>query len=338
MSTFQRGANTLALALATGCVQGGAAISTGSPPPKYGGAVVDAADGQPLTLPVSLVDGLFVAAPVTEETGVALRLLVSTTERALLSEEKATLVQGRPLDAEATSLTLPKMAWDSYVPESRGDDGSFLVAERVGLRAPRGLDGVLGRGFFEDRTVTFDFAAGSLLLREAGEAPFGAAYERINLRRVDIDEEEDAPPVYALSVSLGGRPHDLVLDLGARKALNEAQAALTGLPHAKPLGTCFLTAPVFDALRAAHPEWRAGPPEALDSEWMLEIPRVEVAGKSTGPAWFARDPAPTSDPDETSPSPSAPPRPVGRASAACLAKLALTIDFRTGLAVVVAVR
>jgi acyl-[acyl-carrier-protein]-phospholipid O-acyltransferase/long-chain-fatty-acid--[acyl-carrier-protein] ligase len=58
-----------------------------------------------------------------------------------------------------TSLTLPKMAWDSYVPESRGDDGRFLVAERAGVRGPRGLDGILGRGFFEDRTVTVDFAA-----------------------------------------------------------------------------------------------------------------------------------------------------------------------------------
>jgi hypothetical protein len=310
-------------------------VSTGSPPPKYGGAVVGAGEGQPLTLPITLTDGLFVAAPVTEE-GVALRLLVSTTERALLSEAKAALVLGRPLDASATSHTLPKMAWDSYVPESRGDDGRFLVAERAGVRGPRGLDGILGRGFFEDRTVTVDFAEGSVMLREAGEAPFGTAYERINLRRVELDRvEEDAPPVYALTVALGGQSFELVLDLAARKVLSEAQAALTGRPHAKPIGTCFLSAPTFDALRAAHPDWRAGPPEALDSEWMLEIPRVEVAGKSTGPAWFVREleAAPAED-DE----PPVGPRPVGRAGASCLSKLALTVDFRSGLAVVVAVR
>lgn len=325
------------LPLLASCVAGGASVNTGTPPPKHDGARTTASAGEPIVLPARFERGLVFLEPVSEDAGVALKLLLSSTSRSALSEAKAAEVLGPALGPEDTSLLLPKMAWDAFVPASLGDEGRLLIAERVpDADVPAGVDGVLGTGFLEDRTFSIDFVNRTMLFRAPGEAPFGDAFERINLIPSKRDAkpipakpgetepsspDDEAPETYALSVSLAGMAREFTLDFGARITLSTVQAQAIG---AQPglNGTCVLAAAVFDELAKTmktFPETDGPDGEAVR---FVEVPSVKVAGKETGPAWFVRDRAPGDGPL------------AGRVSGACLSKLAFTIDFRSGLAVV----
>lgn len=265
-----------------------------------------------------------------------MRLLLSSTERSTLREAKAEEMLGRALDPTSTTLLLPKMAWDGFIPESRGDEGRFMIVPRAdAAEPPPGVDGVAGTGFLAERTFTIDFAARAMLFRAPGEAPFGEGYERVNLlpstRDAKGDPAPDAPPTtYAISVSLAGVARELQFDLGARVSLSEEDAAALGRAPGLS-GVCTLAPAVFDELAAAHRthpsrsdvvDPGADPPPAGASPRWVEVPSVKVAGKETGPAWFTREAA--------EPAPGL----AGRVGAACLSKLELTVDFRSGLAVV----
>lgn len=324
----------LCLAL-TSCVAGGAAVSTGKPPPKHVGAETSAGSGEPIVLPASFEGGLIFLRPVTEE-GVSMRLMLSSTERSTLREAKAEEMLGRALDPTSTTLLMPKMAWDGFIPESRGDEGRFMIVPRAdAAEPPPGVDGVAGTGFLAERTFTIDFAARSMLFRAPGEAPFGDGYERVNLlpstRDAKGEPAPDAPPTtYAVSVSLSGVARELQFDLGARESLSEEDAAALGRAPGLS-GACTLAPAVFDELAAGnrtHPsktdavDVSAEPLSASASPRWVEVPSVKVAGKETGPAWFTKERGELAS------------GVAGRVSGACLAKLALTIDFRSGLAVV----
>lgn len=326
----------LALSGGSSCVNGNASVRTGSAPPVYGGAVVGAAAEQPLLLPASFESGLIVLRPATED-GVSLTMLVSSTERSLVREAKAKqLAPG--LDSEATSLILPKMAWDAFIPVSRGEEGRLAIAERVDSAPalPSNVDGLLGTGFLFDQTLTIDFANQQLLSRQPGEAPFGDNFERINLLPKPLEPstsgEKPERRVFFLTVALAGRPLEMLFDLSARRTLSDAQASLLGLKPGVKVGACFLEAAIFDELRTTNPAWQVGPAEANPSELAILVPDVRVANKQTGPAWFLRD---AERPAEENGG-ATPEQPVqsGRVSGACLSKLALTVDFRTGLGVV----
>ncbi len=325
---------SLALLLAS-CVAGGASVNTGTPPNKHQGARTAAGSGEPIVLPASFERGLIYLKPVTEESGVPMTLLLSSTSRSTLREAKAAELVGGRLEPETTTLILPKMAWDAFIPESRGDEGRFLIASRIGeADPPTGVDGIAGTGFLAERTFTIDFKNAVFLFRAPGEAPFGDSYERINLIPSKRDpkkgpeepsgtpREDEPPETYALSVSLGGVAHEFVFDLGARINLSSVQAQALG---AEPglSASCVLSPPLFDELAKTLKTFPTTDDPDGEPVRFVEVPSVKVAGKETGPAWFVRD---STSPEEAGIA--------GRVSGGCLSKLALTIDFRSGLAVV----
>jgi hypothetical protein len=326
----------VALSAGLSCVNGAATVKTGSAPPVYGGSVVGAASEQPLLLPASFESGLIVLRPATED-GVTLTMLLGSTERSFVRERKAKQLLPS-LDQEATSLILPKMSWDAFIPPSRGEEGRVEIAERVDIAQslPPEMDGVLGTGFLYDQTLTIDFANKQLLQRQPGEAPFGDSFERINLlpkpTAVVAEGEKPERRVFFLTIAIAGRPFEMLLDLAARHRLTDAQASVMGGKPGGRAGACFLSPAIFDELRAAHPEWQGIAADATSAAPALLVPDVRVANKQTGPAWFLREGERAVAVNEEATSE----RPVqaGRVSGACLSKLAFTVDFRSGLGVV----
>jgi len=107
-----------------------------------------------------------------------------------------------------------------------------------------------------------------------------------------VDEHGTRPTGMArMTVTIDGKPLDMLLDTGAMITLSADGAAAFHVEPGTVVGGGFIMQARFDEWHPRHPDWRVidhgeaigGPGNA-----MIEVPRVTVAGFTVGPVWFAR--------------------------------------------------
>lgn len=192
------------------------------------------------------------------------------------------------------NLRLPEFREDASIPPPRGSNGRLPVraaSERSGHQ--RGWSGLLGGAWFANRVWTIDYANQEVLLRRANQIDLGEDMEHsvpLHFRVDDGGDKTDHLP--RIEIEIGGAARSMLLATGASVILSDD--ALDALADHGPArrGGSFLAASAFDALRAAHPDWRLleGADTAAGGQPMIEVPQIAVAGLEVGPVWFARRP------------------------------------------------
>lgn len=95
-----------------------------------------------------------------------------------------------------------------------------------------------------------------------------------------------------ITVTIDGKPLDMLLDTGAMVPLAPDGAAAFHLAPGTIVGGAFIQQSVFDEWHAKHPDWRVieqgEAPMRGGPNPMIEVPQVTVAGYTVGPVWFAR--------------------------------------------------
>jgi len=229
------------------------------------------------------------------DTGGGMFLKQSAVERlALPSEPAAELVA--ELGEGAGYTHLPDFVRAAGIPAPAGSpDGKLPVmpaaaAHDTSLPGMREDDGMLGQAWFADRVWTWDYPRARLRLespqwRPASDmrrAPLGFPTDDDGTRRTSFPRIE---------VVVDGRPLPMLLDTGAMTVLTPAALATLadGMPAQR--ATSMITDSVFDAWRAAHPDWRIiESAQAGTGSAMIEVPEVEIAGWRVGPVWFTHRP------------------------------------------------
>ncbi|MER3546656.1 MAG: hypothetical protein C4338_03250 [Rhodanobacteraceae bacterium] len=102
------------------------------------------------------------------------------------------------------------------------------------------------------------------------------------------ERENDFPRIV---IKVDGRALPMLLDSGAMTVLTPAamRTLRDGLPAER--ATSMIVASLFDAWHKAHPDWRIIEDAQAGTHCaMIEVPQVEIAGKTVGPVWFTERP------------------------------------------------
>lgn len=182
---------------------------------------------------------------------------------------------------EADVVPFPRLA-DPRIPRP--------ALEQFPVRARSALDegdGMLGAPWFAGHTFTFDYPRQRLVLPSAFPAVPAAHLVEVGFPR--DAQGEPTLPYGRIQMIVEGETIDMLFDTGATVTLTAS--ALEALGGGAPRrATSFITQTVFDAWRAAHPEWRVI--EGADRTFggaplpMIEVPTVTVGGFEVGPVWF----------------------------------------------------
>ncbi len=194
----------------------------------------------------------------------------------------------------AREAQLPPFAAGQGIPAPSLSGGWLPVAPAAfdggqlpGLSAD---DGLLGQAWFAGRVWTWDYPHKRLLLEEANWHPASNA-QRVALGfRTDAQgrRENNFPRI---EIKVDGRTLPVLLDTGAMTVLTPAalKSLHDGLPAER--ATSMIVASIFDAWHKAHPDWRVvANAQAGTHSSMIEVPQVEIAGKTVGPVWFTERP------------------------------------------------
>jgi hypothetical protein len=152
-------------------------------------------------------------------------------------------------------------------------------------------DGVLGRVWFADRVWTFDYPAGVLLLRDAGDVPPAPAEHVVPLGFRTNGRGARTMHFPRIRIEIDGDSLDLLYDSGATLALADSAFAVLADGQPQIRGTSFIAANVFDGWRRRHPDWLVvEQAERGTGMAIIQVPRVSVGGWEVGPVWFTRRP------------------------------------------------
>jgi len=151
-------------------------------------------------------------------------------------------------------------------------------------------DGLLGQAWFAGRVWTWDYPGRRLLLDGAGWHPQTDAQCVTLGFKTDAhgERENDFPRIV---IKVDGRALPMLLDSGAMTVLTPAamRTLRDGLPAER--ATSMIVASLFDAWHKAHPDWRIIEDAQAGTHCaMIEVPQVEIAGKTVGPVWFTERP------------------------------------------------
>lgn len=197
----------------------------------------------------------------------------------------------------ATVTPWPEWRHDAAIPEPVAEvdplDGRLLVVpfddEAASLHDP-GDAGFLGRVWFAERVWTFDYPGRRLLHRPAGGLPTHSPDQRVPLGFQADAEGRRTTHFPRIGFVVAGDSLQALFDTGASMRLTDAALAELGDGRSALRASSFISAEVFDAWREAYPDWRViEGATALDAD-IIEVPEIEVAGRTVGPVWFERRP------------------------------------------------
>ena len=203
------------------------------------------------------------------------------------------------LGKDVRQTRMPAFKPNAGVPGNADGDDSLLVHEckdHSGASASSTGDGLLSNRWFAGRVWTWDYPARKFTLEgDDWKAPAGAHRAEIGFKSASADAPAFHMP--RITARVDGRDLDLLLDTGATGY--PTRVALAAQPKPAPVNgaraTSFITTGIFDAWRAAHPEWVVV--ENADDLFAprfraraIRVPEVEVAGWKVGPVWFTERP------------------------------------------------
>jgi hypothetical protein len=200
--------------------------------------------------------------------------------------------------------------------ESETDEGKFALAEfpawlaRAGIPAPpdderlhgkllvmprerdADYDLFLGAPWLAGRVWLIDYGRHEMIL--APDWTPGPDDHAMPLG-FQVDEHGTRPTnMPRMTVTIDGRPLDMLLDTGAMMPLTAEGASAFHVAPGTVVGGGFVMKSQFDQWHAKHPDWRVvehgEAAMSKDGNAMIEVPRVTVAGFTVGPIWFARRP------------------------------------------------
>ena len=181
----------------------------------------------------------------------------------------------------------PAFAPDAAIPSPDQDrflQGRLAVVPAEGFgEGPMLNEAFLGSRWFAGRVWEFDYPAGSLTVLQGWSAPTGTPSTPLTM----LPERNMYWP--RIQVEIDGEVLDMLFDTGAELRLGPGGAKALGHAEGARVAGSFITARQYRKWRDAHPDW----PVALKGDGgmpMIQVPNVRIAGKDTGPAWFAARP------------------------------------------------
>lgn len=254
-------------------------------------AVPNPSPGHPVALPTVFLANRFAVAPHLED-GTKLTFYTDSGGGACMLDDAVAKAHKLPTtertEEGTTFQTTPWLRFSAraFIPPP-SDPGTQLVLmprAQFGM----GTDGFLGQSWFAGRTWTFDYPGKTLWWRANGELPKVAPAHVIPLHfKTDpkTGARESAFP--RIEIEVDGKKLPMLFDTGATFLLSaSAVKALGGGPAER--GGGFITQRVFNQWVQAHPDWRVIPAADVHGKArIIEVPKVQVAGYSVGPVWFA---------------------------------------------------
>lgn len=148
--------------------------------------------------------------------------------------------------------------------------------------------GFLGRHWFADRVWTFDYPAGRLVLRPAGNLPPHRPGQRVELGFGTDSSGARTTHFPRIRALVEGDSLDFLFDTGATMVLTDSALARIGDGRPARRAASFISATVFDRWRQVHPGWRVIERATAFGADLIEVPAVEIAGRRVGPVWFEK--------------------------------------------------
>jgi hypothetical protein len=251
-------------------------------------------------LPVEFVTDRFYVRPITEDghevrlytdTGGGLFVTPATALRLGLQVE--TIGDG---DERIGICDPPTWRGDAAIPDLSADAdprppdvrGKLFVYD-----APVGwldADGLLGQVWFGGRCWTFDYLGGRLAVD--GVPPADADVDHVVTLGFPVgDDGRRSTHFPSIEASVDGVTSGFLFDTGAMVSLTDRALDAFG-GEARDRGTSFVVGSIFDRWRTRHPDWPVveGADRNADSEPMIQVPAVTIAGHTVGPVWWTRRP------------------------------------------------
>jgi hypothetical protein len=249
-------------------------------------------------VPARYDEGRWIVQPVTAR-GDTLDLYTDTgggvlfiARERLAPDAVLTPAQRTPQGDSTFSTAWPSMPPGSAFPTPIGDPvPSVLTASNATFRKLAGnfpaRDGFLGNAFFAHHIWVFDYPAQVLGLMPAGTPPVPLGGNTIPFA-FKADAGQGGEPWFPrIRVEIDGDSLDLLFDTGASTELTDSAAAKIGDGRRRSRAASFITRSVADRWQKRHPDWRVvSRAEVGTNADMIEVPRVSVAGLTSGPVWF----------------------------------------------------
>ena len=152
-----------------------------------------------------------------------------------------------------------------------------------------GADGSLGSRWFGGSVWQIDYPRQTLSVLRNWNATIADHPVALGFRTGDDGKRVMHFP--RITVTIAGRPTDMLLDTGATAKLTASSAAAFQATPGTLVGTSYIIKSTFDEWRAAHPSWRVL--DAADaitgrSFPMIEVPEVQIGDLTIGPVWFTQ--------------------------------------------------
>lgn len=139
-----------------------------------------------------------------------------------------------------------------------------------------------------DRVRTFDYPAGRLVLRPAGNLSPHRPDQRVELGFGTDSTGARTTHFPRIRSLVDGDSLDFLFDTGVTMVQTDSALAWIGDGRPARRAASIISGTVFDRWRQAHPEWRVIERATGFGADLIEVPALELAGRHVGPVWFEK--------------------------------------------------